>query len=255
MIEAVSAHDRAIAPEALERLQERLSLRFRDLSLLEHALRHRSSVMDRSRESNERLEFLGDSIVGLVTCELLYSRFPEHNEGELAKAKAFLVSEPTLATAGQSVGIDEAVQISAGEEASGGRLRRSILADTFEAVVAAVYLDQGIRAARRVVRSALHEAMKKVAGESYSRDFKSRLQEWLQALERKTPRYRIATETGADHDKTFLAQAMVGRRVLGEGTGKSKKEAEQDAARAALVGLGETGRLRNGEMGKRSSRS
>src|SRR5262245_35128685 len=114
-----------IDPEVLDRLQTRLGVRFRKVSILEHALRHRSSVLDRPRESNERLEFLGDSVVGLITCELLYDRFPDNSEGELAKAKAYLVSEPTLAAAGLEIGLNEAVQISAGEEASGGRARKS----------------------------------------------------------------------------------------------------------------------------------
>jgi len=220
--------------EVLEEVQRRLGVRFRDPDLLAQALRHRSMALESPLESNERMEFLGDSILGLVVCEHLVEAFPEAPEGELAKAKAFLVSEPTLAEAGRLLGLDQAVELSASEEASGGRQRRSILSDVFEAVVAAVYLDRGIRTARRVVLGALGQAMERVARQEHDRDFKSRLQELLQASERKTPRYRIVAETGADHDKTFVARVHIGRRIIGEGSGKSKKEAEQRAAEAAL---------------------
>lgn len=221
-------------PEPFTELQKRLRVTFRNEALLHRALRHRSVTLDKPLESNERLEFLGDSILGMVVCEYLVSRFPEMPEGDLAKAKAFLVSEPTLAEAARSLGIDAAVEISPAEELAGGRTRRSILADTFEAVIAAVYLDRGIRTARRVICSALRPAMLQVARDEHHQDYKSLLQERLQGRERVTPYYRIAMETGADHDKTFVAQVMVGKKVIGEGIGKSKKQAEQAAARAAL---------------------
>jgi ribonuclease-3 len=218
----------------LAALQERLRVQFRDETHLRHALRHRSAALDAPRESNERMEFLGDSIVGLIVCDFLFSTFPAASEGDLAKAKAFLVSEPTLAEAGRELGLDTAVELSPSEALSGGRLRRSILADTFEAVIAAVYLDQGMRQARRLVRYALRDAMLRAMDEGALRDFKSALQEKTQAQRRKTPHYKIASTTGADHDKTFLAQAILGTKVLGEGAGKSKKEAEQAAAQDAL---------------------
>ncbi len=222
------------SPEALSELEQRLGVEFRQRERLEQALRHRSAVLDRPRESNERMEFLGDSIVGVVVCEYLYSHYPDASEGDLAKAKAYLVSEPTLAAAGQALGLEEALEMSAGEEASGGRARRSIVSDAFEAVVAAVFLDRGFATARKTVRSALEAAMEEVMRDEYQRDFKSVLQERLQATERKTPHYRIVEEMGAEHDKTFVAHAMSGQRVIGEGTGRSKKEAEQAAAKAAL---------------------
>lgn len=221
----------------LESLQKRLGVRFKDMSILRHALRHRSATLDNPRLSNERMEFLGDSIVGMVACKSLFDAYPEASEGDLAKAKAFLVSEPTLAKAAQAMGMDSAVELSAGEELSGGRARRSILSDTFEAVVAAVFLDQGIGPARRLVRVALKSAMLEVAQDTYHQDFKSRLQERLQAKTKKAPHYRITLEEGADHDKTFTAEAMMGRRIIGVGQGKSKKEAEQSAARTALESL------------------
>jgi ribonuclease-3 len=220
----------------LAALQERLGVRFRDETHLLRALRHRSSALAIAspRESNERMEFLGDSIVGMVVCDFLFSAHPDASEGELAKAKAFLVSEPTLAEAGTALELDRAVELSESEAMTGGRQRRSILADTFEAVVAAVFLDQGMRQARRVVRTSLREPMRRAMQGYALRDFKSALQEKTQGSNRMTPHYTIAGISGADHDRTFRAQAMLGNVVLGEGEGKSKKEAEQAAARDAL---------------------
>jgi ribonuclease-3 len=170
----------------------------------------------------------------MVVCDCVYRRFPDAREGDLAKAKAFLVSEPTLAEAALAFGLDTALELSGPEEAAGGRTRRSILSDAFEAVVAAIYLDQGFRAACRFVRRALKDALKRVGREDYHRDYKSLLQERMQSERRLTPHYHIAAETGADHDKTFVARAMIGGEVIGEGQGKSKKQAEQAAAMNAL---------------------
>ena len=220
--------------EALDSIQGRLGVRFRDPVLLEQALRHRSATLDRPLRSNERLEFLGDSLVGMVICDYVYSSHPDWSEGDLAKAKAYLASEPILAEAARLLRLDEVVEMSAGEEASGGRMRPSILADAFEALIAAIYLDQGVRTARKVVRSALREALVRVGTTDYHIDFKSRLQERLQAKLRKTPHYRTIAESGDDHDKTFIAHVLVGRKVLGHGHGKSKKQAEQAAAKSAL---------------------
>jgi ribonuclease-3 len=221
--------------EVLAALQVRLKITFRDESLLLRALRHRSASLELPRDSYERIEFLGDSIVGMVVCDYLFAAFPQSSEGDLAKAKAYLVSEPTLAEAGLALGLGEAVELSVSEEASGGRLRRSIIADAFEAIVAAVYLDQGIRSARRLVRTALQPAMGRVAKEGYQRDFKSQLQERTQAEKRKTPHYKIVATKGADHNRQFVAHAMVGTKAIGEGEGRSKKEAEQAAAQDALT--------------------
>jgi ribonuclease-3 len=200
-------------------------------------MRHRSATLERPLRSNERLEFLGDSLVGMVICEHLFARHADWAEGDLAKAKAYLASEPILAEAARSLMLDEVVELSAGEAASGGRGRPSILADAFEALIAAVYLDQGIRTARRIVRATLRGAMHRVRTTDYHIDFKSRLQEKLQASLRKTPHYRTIAESGADHDKTFTSHVLVGRKVLGQGEGKSKKQAEQAAAKAALEAI------------------
>jgi len=222
---------------ALEKLQERLGVRFKDSTYLQRALTHRSAAADNALESNERLEFLGDSVVGVVVCENLFRLFPHYSEGDLAKSKAYIVSEAALADAAQAMGLEEFVVMSSGEAASGGRRRRSILADAFEAVIAAIYLDCGVRSARRVVRNALIGAMHEVAADQHRRDYKSSLQERTQAQIRKTPYYRIVGELGHEHDKTFTAQALVGDTVIGQGMGKTKKEAEQSAALDALENL------------------
>ena len=223
--------------QTLLKLQERLGVRFKDFTRLRHALTHRSAASDNPLDSNERLEFLGDSVVGVVICENLFHLFPAFSEGDLAKSKAYVVSETALADAAQALGLEEFMVMSTGEAASGGRRRRSILADAFEAVVAAIYLDCGIVAARRVVRKALKKAIQDVAADQHRRDYKSSLQEHTQARLRLTPIYRTIHETGHEHDKTFVAQAVVGETVLGEGQGKSKKEAEQAAAFNALDNL------------------
>lgn len=222
---------------ALEKLQERLGVRFKDVARLQRALTHRSAATQTSLDSNERLEFLGDAVVGLVVSENLFQLYPDYSEGNLAKSKAYIVSETALADAAQAMGLEEFVTMSASEAAAGGRRRRSILADAFEAVIAAIYLDRGIVSARRVVRNALQETLRAAATDEHRRDFKSSLQEATQARLRLTPVYRTVDEAGQEHDKTFTAQAMVGEHVLGQGAGKSKKEAEQAAAQNALEQL------------------
>lgn len=220
--------------ERLSQLETRLGVRFKDSARFVRALTHRSAAAENAQESNERMEFLGDSVVGLVISEYLFDRFPGYSEGNLAKSKAYIVSETALADAAQKMGLEEFVEMSSGEAASGGRRRRSILADAFEALVAAVYLDCGIRSARRLVRTALKEAIATAIVDEHRRDYKSALQERTQAQFRLTPYYRIAQEQGMEHDKTFQAQALLAEEVIGEGEGKSKKEAEQAAALDAL---------------------
>jgi len=224
--------------ESLKKLESRLNVRFKDRARFLQALTHRSAAAESGCSSNERLEFLGDAVVGLVIGEYLFEKYPGYSEGSLAKSKSYIVSETALADAAQTLGLDEFVRVSAGEASTGGRRRRSILADAFEALIAAVYLDSGIRSARRIVRSTLQAAIADSATDEHRRDYKSALQERTQARERLTPVYRIAREDGQDHDKTFLAQAVIGEEVLGEGSGKSKKEAEQAAALNALERLG-----------------
>jgi ribonuclease-3 len=221
----------------LSELQTRLGVCFKDPSLLLMALTHRSAAADCPQHSNERLEFLGDSIVGLVVCEHLFRQFPNHNEGELAKSKAFIVSENSLASAASEMGLQEFVLMSSGESSSGGRLRRSILSDVFEALIGAIYLDSGISTARRVVRKALKTMILQAAADQHRGDYKSSLQERTQALFRLAPLYRVVGEVGEEHDKTFAVEAVLREDVIGSGNGKTKKEAEQSAAHDALLHL------------------
>jgi ribonuclease-3 len=220
--------------ERLAQLEARLGVRFKDSAHFVRALTHRSAAAENALESNERMEFLGDSVVGLVISEYLFEKFPDYSEGNLAKSKAYIVSETALADAAQNMGLDEFVEMSSGEAAAGGRRRRSIQADSYEDLIAAVYLDRGIRSARRIVRAALKEAIAMTVVDEHRRDYKSALQERTQGEFRLTPYYRIIREEGMEHDKTFQAQAIVGEEVIGEGGGKSKKEAEQAAALDAL---------------------
>ncbi len=220
--------------QAFEKLEAILGVRFKHPEILKRALTHRSAAVDDPFQSNERLEFLGDSVVGIVVCENLFRLYPGFSEGDLAKSKAYIVSEHALADAAMRMGLEEFVVMSAGEAASGGRRRRSILSDALEAVVAAVYLDCGIVAARRVVRTALQPAITDVVSDAHRLDYKSSLQEWTQAAARRAPTYLIIGEAGQDHDKTFTSRVYIGDLLIGEGIGKSKKEAEQAAAYNAL---------------------
>lgn len=202
--------------------------------LVEQALTHRSALADGAAASNERLEFLGDAVLGLIVTEYLYTLFPSCTEGELSRARALVVSRRTLAQVAKQLGVDRVLRLSAGEEAQGGRQRSSILADAVEALIAAVYLQAGIEEARGFVWRVLGDVIRKAPDASRAHDYKSRLQEKTHALLRQTPEYEVISETGADHDKTFCVQVRLGEVILGTGAGKSKKEAEQAAAREAL---------------------
>ena len=216
-------------------LSKKLGVEFSDLSLLKQALTHRSYLGEvDSASSNERLEFLGDAVLGLVVSDYLHREYSDRTEGELAKAKAVAVSEPILAQAAKDLGIDQAIYLSTGEETSGGRERLSILSDTFEAVVAAIYIDVGLDAAQRFILNALDQILTDIERGEHIRDYKSLLQELTQSVHKRAPQYVVVWEEGADHDKTFVVEARLNDSVLGTGTGKSKKQAEQAAALEAL---------------------
>ncbi len=186
------------------------------------------------RESNERMEFLGDSVLGLVTSEYLYRLFPDEHEGQLTKTKSLLVSKAILSRKALSMGLGRFVLLSHSEIESGGRQRLSILADAFESVVAAIYLDQGFEEAREFIEYWLLRGSREIVADKRHRNYKSHLQEYVQTTFRTHPVYRIRSQMGPDHSKLFLVEVMVGRRALGEGRGPNKKEAEQAAARDAL---------------------
>jgi ribonuclease-3 len=226
-----------LTAERLDALQQALGHTFRDVELLRTALTHKSFVNEHpglSESDNERLEFLGDAVLDLVVSHLLVQRFPDHAEGDLSKLRASVVSEPGLSAVARRLGLGECLRLGRGEELTGGRSKMSILADAYEAVVASVYLDGGLEAAFRAVESHFTEALAALARGEAAVDFKTRLQEYVQAEMHVVPRYRLVATTGPDHDKTFEVEVSVAGEVLARGVGKNKKEAEQ---RAAEIGM------------------
>jgi ribonuclease-3 len=228
--------------DEFEELQERVGYRFRDRGLLEHALTHRSRAAEDASggvADNESLEFLGDAVLGLVVAELLFRRYPEYDEGQKSKIKASVVSTQALARRAEHIQLGDHLLLGRGEEKTGGRFKQALLADGFEALIAAMYLDGGLPAAAGFLERELADAIASGAGEAVvGQDYKSALQERLQALGRPLPEYRVAAESGPDHRKEFTIEVVVEGEVLGTASGKAKKEAEQEAARLALERVG-----------------
>ena len=228
----------------LDALQEALGHRFRDPALLRRALTHPSYVNEHPEEEardNQRLEFLGDAVIDFVAAAWVYCEYTDFAEGRMTRLRAALVRTETLADLARAVGIGQALWLGHGEEEAGGRTRDPNLCDAFEAVVGAIYLDGGMEAAQAFVEPLLGPVARTTLDQAADQDAKSRLQEWSQSEEKVTPRYRIVTEKGPDHAKVFEAQVLLEDRVVGEGSGRSKQAAEQDAAEAAwetLVGDG-----------------
>ena len=215
-------------------LEEALGTRL-DPELAERALTHRSYAYENGGlPTNERLEFLGDSVLGLVVTDALYRRNPDLPEGQLAKLRASVVSTKALADVARTLGVGEHVRLGRGEQTTGGRDKSSILADTLEALLAAVYLDRGLAVATEVVHRLFDPLMGAAAGLGAALDYKTALQELSAARSLGAPDYRTA-ESGPDHAKEFTAEALVGGDVLGTGTGRTKKEAEQCAAEQAWL--------------------
>jgi ribonuclease-3 len=218
-----------------------LHYKFRDPELARQALTHRSylhSQPDRDKsggESNERMEFLGDSVVGLVVNEFLYRKFTSLREGELTKMKSLLVSRVILSRTAKEMGLGDHVLLSEAETGSGGRDRASILADTLEGVIGAVYLDGGLEPARRLTERLLLRQVHEILSDANLANYKSMLQEYVQGEFKTHPQYRISSELGPDHEKVFTVEVVVNSKVLGRGHGSNKKEAEQEAARDALL--------------------
>jgi ribonuclease-3 len=221
-------------------LEQQLDVRFRHRDLLVQALTHRSFATEHEGSGalgNERLEFLGDAVLELVVSEHLYHHYPTATEGELTQRKAQLVSRRTLARVGKELGLSEWIRLGRGAESTGERSRPSVLAAAIEALIAAVYLDRGLEAAREFVLRLLKTPLSEQANGPLRRDYKSELQEWAQAYWKKTPHYLTVNAEGPDHKKWFTIEVRVGSQVLGQGQGPSKKEAEQEAARIALEQL------------------
>lgn len=198
-------------------------------------MRHRSASGDSVINSYERLEFFGDSVLGLIIAEYLFEHFPNWDQGMLSKAKATIVQEAPLAEAALMLGLDRFMEVAPSERLPDARIRPSLLADAFEAVVGAIFIEQGMAITRWFVLERLHPYLEQVSrGEIGVGDYKSKLQEVAQARWRKTPTYRISCERGYAHDKTFLIEVLLDNEVMGAGQGRSKKEAEQSAAKDAL---------------------
>ena len=223
----------------MQELEKKLEYEFKDKSLLVNALTHSSYANENRKsgaESNERLEFLGDSILGMVVAEFLYKRYGDMPEGRMTRFRAELVCERSLHAVAEEINLGAYISLGRGEEQGGGRTRPSILADAVEAVLAAVYLDGGFDAAKRIIdRFILTNALD---GEYDSADYKTRLQEYLQRGGAQDITYAMVSERGPDHMKTFTAQVALNGEPLGTGEGHSKKSAEQAAARSALEALG-----------------
>lgn len=222
-------------------LESRIGYRFRDRGLLEHALTHKSRAaedLSGGVSDNESLEFLGDAVLGLVVADTLFHRFPASTEGHKSKVKAAVVSTASLARHAERIGIGEHLLLGRGEEKTGGRTKPALLADTFEALIAAIYLDGGLEAARGFLLRELDGAIAAGAVQAVvGHDYKSALQERLQAVGRSLPEYVVTGEAGPDHQKAFKVDVVVGGQVLGRAVGRAKKQAEQEAARLALTAL------------------
>lgn len=225
----------------LRAFMHKLEYNFSDEDLIEEAFRHSSYVNEQIGETfrdNERLEFLGDAVLNLIVGHILMERFPDIKEGELSRMRANLVNETQLACIARMIDIGSYTKLGKGELQTNGREKNSILADTFEAVIAAVYLDGGFDAAFAVIETRLAPLLDAIDKPYANQDYKSQLQELIQVTQRQMPVYSVIYENGPDHDKTFGVQLVV-RDLKTEGTGKSKKLAEQDAARKALKNLRE----------------
>jgi ribonuclease-3 len=218
--------------------EQKIGHRFKDQTLLEQAFTHRSYLNENrqpGKEHNERLEFLGDAVLELVVTEFLFAKYPERPEGDLTAYRAALVNTQSLAEAAGKLGMNEYLLLSRGEARDTGRARQIILANAFEAVIGALYLDQGYEAAKRFVAGELFHKTEDVVSKGLWQDAKSRLQELSQDKLGITPMYELVREAGPDHDKRFVSGVFLGGERVATGEGKSKQEAEQAAALAALA--------------------
>ena len=219
-------------------LEMAIGYRFHNISLLQNALTHSSYANERwhnSLLSNERLEFLGDSVLGMLVAEYLYHNFPNRPEGELTRMRADMVCEQTLAAAANRIGLGSHLLLGHGEEQGGGRSRNSILADAMESVIAACFLDGGMEAALKVVQQFI--LVEVPVTKLHNADYKTELQELVQQKKNQVLSYRLAGQSGPDHDKKFDVEVSLNGRVVGFGSGSSKKRAEQMAARSAIEKL------------------
>ena len=231
----------------LEPLERATGYEFRDRGLLEHALTHRSRVHEDASGGvidNESLEFLGDSVLGFVIADMLFRTFPQHNEGQKSKLKASIVSAASLARLGERLNLGQYLILGRGEEKTGGRRKQALIADGYEALIAAIYLDGGIEPAREFIerqfQAIIEEAKRTGAEATFTEDYKSALQEWLQSHDRGLPSYRMVAEAGPAHRRRFDVEVLVNGESIARAEGRSKKEAAQAAAKAALALLSQS---------------
>lgn len=228
----------------LTALQNRIKVKFKEKSLLNNSLVHRSYVNESGNgkiEDNERLEYLGDSVLGLIINEYIYNRFYDYPEGDLAKIKSAVVSETTLAKIARELNLGSFLLMGKGEELSGGRDRTSILANSFEALIGAVYLDSGLKNCRKFVLSLLKKDIERIDSMTYLRDPKTTLQEYVQKKYRERPVYEVVEETGPDHRKEFIVRLIIDGKEAARGRGSSKRKAEMYAAETVLKMINEKG--------------
>lgn len=253
-LQIIESHREQVSPgrvvpfgSEFETLERAIGYRFRDRGLLEHALTHRSRVHEDASGGvidNESLEFLGDSVLGFVIADMLFRQFPQHDEGQKSKLKAALVSASTLARLGDRLNLGDHLILGRGEEKTGGRRKQALIADGYEALIAAIYLDGGIDAAREFIERQfgplIEEARQHGSEAVFTEDYKSALQEYLQSQERGLPAYRLAAETGPPHSRRFEVEVVVEGVPVARAEGRSKKEAAQAAAKAALALLSQS---------------
>ncbi|HJA67844.1 ribonuclease III [Lachnoclostridium sp. An169] len=223
--------------EKLRELEKKIGYEFRDFSLLKRAMMHSSYTNEKNMpkyECNERLEFLGDAVLELVSSEFLFKESPKVSEGELTKTRASMVCEPSLAMCAADIGLGDYLLLGKGEEATGGRLRDSITSDAMEALIGAVYLDGGFTNAKEFIHRFV---LTDLEDKKLFYDSKTILQEMMQAQGREPVAYRLVREEGPDHSKSFFVEAVIGKKVYGAGSGRSKKAAEQRAAYEAILRL------------------
>lgn len=226
-----------MSAKKLNEIQDVIDYKFKDSFLLQEALTHSSYAKEcknRKMSYNERLEFLGDSIFGLIVSDYIFNKYTNLPEGELTKIRANVVCEASLAERAFKIDLGKYLRLGKGEESSGGRKRVSILADAMEAVIGAMYIDGGVDAARKFVLSIFVENVELAVKGELNKDYKTHLQELCQSKSKEKITYKVIGELGPDHNKTFQVKIFLGEKVLGRGEGKSKKEAEQQAAKKAL---------------------
>jgi ribonuclease-3 len=222
-------------------LEKKLGYRFRNLELLDRALTHRSYIHTPENEylrANERLEFLGDSVLGMVTSRFLFENFPDRSEGDLTKLKSTLVSEANLSRIAKSISLGRFLHLSEDEDKSGGRERSSIVSDAYEAVIGAIFLDGGLAPVEKMIKNQILKKYLEITSDLTLHNYKGELLEYMQALGLGLPRYEVMQEKGPDHQKRFTIAVLVKGKKMGQGAGKNKKEAEQRAARIALENIG-----------------